>query len=517
MNLLFVDHSFHAKTNSTKFLQDILSSFFSVSTLYVDPENSLADLDQQVPPATDIIVILQMDYLAPAFLAMGLRVVVVPMYDGSANMPDLHWVLCKEARFVNFSHHLHVGISRCGCESMLVKYFLPPVHRKEIKDFTTLKVFFWQRRPDQGIHLQLVERLLGNQLESIHIHDSPDDPNVDSSPYLIETLPDVTYTKSTWLKKKSNYYDLLDQCNIFIAPRLSEGIGMATLEAMARGMVVLAADFPTNNEYISNWVNGILFNPDHVGEVNLQGRCTSLGLMAWQTAQVGHTQWLASIPSLVEFIRATPPPSRPRIDKMPTWVSTLVNHYFEGMDAYGAFLERNLPAIQTFTCTRAPIVVNAHGRYEPDARPARPTGQYTPGTRNFPLVNENRISFMKAESVGFVLEGNVRLKNSGLLLLGAGVTVGFSINPSTGTTDFMRVKYQVADGLAPDLRYVFLLNGVVIGNGDIGAGDDDIRLRLPLETLRTENVLRVQIFPAGDLGERQTMSQVVSLREIAFE
>ena len=53
------------------------------------------------------------------------------------------------------------------------------------------------------------------------------------------------------------YMDHLSRCNIFIAPRLYEGIGLTFLEAMANGMVVLSPNSPTMNEYIQNNINGV--------------------------------------------------------------------------------------------------------------------------------------------------------------------------------------------------------------------------------------------------------------------
>ena len=53
------------------------------------------------------------------------------------------------------------------------------------------------------------------------------------------------------------YMEHLYRCNIFIAPRLYEGIGLTFLEAMANGMVVLSPNSPTMNEYIQNNINGV--------------------------------------------------------------------------------------------------------------------------------------------------------------------------------------------------------------------------------------------------------------------
>ena len=106
----------------------------------------------------------QMDYLAPIYLALGCRVVVIPMYDGSSTLPDVHWLWSKQARFVNFSRRLHWNIERCGAQSMLVRYFPKPRRGMEKRSFERLNVLLWQRRPEHGINLHLAENLLGSQM-----------------------------------------------------------------------------------------------------------------------------------------------------------------------------------------------------------------------------------------------------------------------------------------------------------------------------------------------------------------
>jgi hypothetical protein len=125
MKVLFVDHSFHQKTKSSSFFLEILERAFDVETLYFDPLEPRLDLSS-CKDDIDVVVIWQLDFLAPAFVAIGKRVVVVPMYDGSANMPDLHWIISRQCRFINFSRRLHFEIERCGGNSKLVKYFPAP-------------------------------------------------------------------------------------------------------------------------------------------------------------------------------------------------------------------------------------------------------------------------------------------------------------------------------------------------------------------------------------------------------
>src|ERR1700741_543454 len=106
-SILFVDHDFHTKTGSSKFFVELLGRRFSLYeyTLWTGRK-----LDYDIISAADevdIVVIWQLEFLAPLFLAMGKPTVVVPMYDTSRDLPDLHWIASKRARFLNFSLSLH--------------------------------------------------------------------------------------------------------------------------------------------------------------------------------------------------------------------------------------------------------------------------------------------------------------------------------------------------------------------------------------------------------------------------
>lgn len=66
----------------------------------------------------------------------------------------------------------------------------------------------------------------------------------------------VSYTKEVENDKLSNYYD---KSNLLILPSYSEVFPLVVLEAMARGLVILASDIPGMREIVKNGVNGYLF------------------------------------------------------------------------------------------------------------------------------------------------------------------------------------------------------------------------------------------------------------------
>jgi glycosyltransferase involved in cell wall biosynthesis len=57
---------------------------------------------------------------------------------------------------------------------------------------------------------------------------------------------------------------MLKKSNIYIAPRKIEGIGISFLEAMSLGLVVIAYNYGTMNEYIKHNYNGYLFNSETI-------------------------------------------------------------------------------------------------------------------------------------------------------------------------------------------------------------------------------------------------------------
>ena len=81
----------------------------------------------------------------------------------------------------------------------------------------------------------------------------------------------------------------MEQCNIFIAPRKFEGVGVSFLEAMARGIVVIAPDNPTMNEYIEHNKNGYLYDwkdPKAISLENLPQLRGSLRVQALEKYQL---------------------------------------------------------------------------------------------------------------------------------------------------------------------------------------------------------------------------------------
>jgi hypothetical protein len=341
--ILFVDHAMHSRTHSSAFFTDLLERRFAVTRLFVTPDRRHA-FDWRFVAEFDIVVLWQLDFLAPLFLAHGHRTVVLPMYDGSGVLPQVHWASAVGARFVNFSRTLHERVRLIGLDSLLVKYFSEAVAEAALPEFDSLRVFLWQRRPEDGINAELAGKLFGNQMHSLHIHNVPDNPSMATKYAPPTSIGAALVTVSEWFQNRADYDRVLETCNVFVCPRAAEGIGMAMVEAMARGLLVVANDLPCHNEYICNWLNGVLFNSSHVGWADFS-TARSIARMGWRTAREGHARWCASAEHILAFIAGTPRYAAAAPEISAELERDLVPAYLAGGEIYERFLLKMLPSL----------------------------------------------------------------------------------------------------------------------------------------------------------------------------
>jgi hypothetical protein len=295
-----VDQSFHIKTGSSVFLRDLLRRLGTVDHFFVD----VNDLAEIADGNYDVTILFQTEFCAPYFLARGKRTVIVPMYDACAHMPEAYWRAMAGARVVSFCRRLHVRMSECGLESIYLQYFPDPSIIPVVEDFSNLRGFLWQRRPHEGFDGRLGSRLCGSSLTSLHLHLAADDDNND-----LEMLP-VDVTTSEGFADRAVYLGHIRTANVFFAPRATEGIGMANLEAMAHGMCVVAHDDATANEYIVHRENGYLYNIRHPENLNLTPtRAEQCGRAARKTVEDGYERYNEKLDDLLSFISSTPKPN----------------------------------------------------------------------------------------------------------------------------------------------------------------------------------------------------------------
>lgn len=265
MRLLFIGHALHLNSRSSDFFVRFLEGFAQVSLLYVLPEafDDIGLIESLCFSSFDAVILWQVDFLASFFLSRGCATIVVPMLDASAGLPAVHWLSMKGALVISFSRDIHLLASCNGIRSVYARYFPQPLTFGWDQDSGMegdLSLFFWERNPFSSLNAAHVIREFSSLVDHIHIHRSE---NCQASKLLsLDELARLSrgarITCSSWFSDRESLQRVLIASQIYIAPRLCEGIGHAFLEAMAAGRLVVAHGAGTHSDYISHGRNGYL-------------------------------------------------------------------------------------------------------------------------------------------------------------------------------------------------------------------------------------------------------------------
>lgn len=311
--LALIDHSFHRKSNSSKFLAALLSRHYEVAIFWdaAWEGGPGVDVNEIARQEFDILVVHQMFSLfRPRDLkATGCRnIVLIPMYDSQYDKPDLLLLRYHAFKFLNFSKTLENKMREYGLRTRYLQYF-PPVpetaNTPRKPEPGRLKGFFWQRTSD--ITWNTIRQLIKNPgFAGFHLHCATDPPG-----YPV-VLPGETDKKqwdfsfSEWFEDWGDYLAALEKADVYFAPRPCEGIGMPVIEAMGMGKCVVAPDCPTMNEYITHGETGLLYDMDRPEPLDFSD-VERISENARQFALKGRQQWEKAEQAMIDFMEADMP------------------------------------------------------------------------------------------------------------------------------------------------------------------------------------------------------------------
>ena len=179
-------------------------------------------------------------------------------------------------------------------------HYYPSVPMQSVGwDGEGLRGFFWPRK--QELNWSHIRPLLeGTSWSSFHIHktDNLSEVSLDLTDQEAMSLP---LKWSSWFDSPEEYGRVLQEQNVFFAPRRYEGIGMSFLEAMSLGMAVISPDNPTMNEYISSGETGYLYDPDNPALPPWK-QAQSWGEAARRQCILGREAWLRAVPHMIESL-----------------------------------------------------------------------------------------------------------------------------------------------------------------------------------------------------------------------
>ena len=296
--IVYIGHSYHAKTKSTDFLLQYLKENFEVTEILDESWKGNDFPDYSFIDNTYLAVIFFQTIPPPSTISQirNQNIIFFPMYDNHGGAPKEFWDGYKNLKIINFSNTLFQKLKKWGFETIYIQYFPKPLKITESKKHN---IFFWQRI--SSININLIEKLIGNLDTSIHIHKNIDINNTFLQPTAAqESKYGITYSK--WLKKREDIQKIIQKCDIFIAPREYEGIGLSFLEAMAMGKAVIAPNNPTMNEYIKDNYNGYLYDIHHPHLIRLD----NLDVIRKNTHSYinqGYIKWNNSRHKIIDFIK----------------------------------------------------------------------------------------------------------------------------------------------------------------------------------------------------------------------
>jgi glycosyltransferase involved in cell wall biosynthesis len=223
------------------------------------------------------------------------NLIFIPMYDSYGELGSDYWMQYKDLKIFNFSKTLFEKLHRWGFETEYVQYFPKP---KEFTPGDIKKVYFWQRT--STLNINTLAKLFENMKIKIHIHKAVD-PNHKFTHPTKRQEKDFSITYSDWFKTRKQMWKVTNSKGIYVAPRATEGIGLAFLEAMAMGKAVVAPDNPTMNEYIVNNKTGYLYDLRNPQPLNLQN-IESVQQNAYQYMVGGYRNWEKHKSKILSFI-----------------------------------------------------------------------------------------------------------------------------------------------------------------------------------------------------------------------
>lgn len=300
--LLFVDHSYHAKTGATRFLQELLARHFALEVLWDEGWSGKGRLGAKALNARQADAILFFQAMPAARILRRLRcsnIIWAPMRDG------LRYSSSRLARLgnapikvLNFCQEAHAFFSSRGQESFAAQYWPAPEPVREVRHAAP-QIFFWPRRRE--ITWNTLKILLGAFRPRGIVLRYAQDPGHDVPLPGADDIREYNITVvQGWLPREA-YLAQLRESDIFVAPRPLEGIGQAALEAMSHGLAVIAPDAPTMNEYLRDGHSGWLYPLSKPAPLDFSG-WAERGAAARAAVSEGHRHWLAQEDAVADFV-----------------------------------------------------------------------------------------------------------------------------------------------------------------------------------------------------------------------
>lgn len=217
------------------------------------------------------IVFFQLPPPENIFGARDARIIWIPMWDQARGYNKKWWDhLPKNLKVISFSNEISCRARAVGLKTLDLKFAKPPNECEQADWSGRRTLFYWNRTGIVGeAFLRKLCKVL--DVEELLFRRRIDPGQAPRSDYELPQKLGKTIVKELIfdaLDAHREYLFYLNQANIFIAPRISEGVGLSFIEALTRGVAVFAYNAPTMNEYIVHKINGYLLQQSYKSAFN---------------------------------------------------------------------------------------------------------------------------------------------------------------------------------------------------------------------------------------------------------
>lgn len=242
-------------------LAEPLAPFLDVE--FVAPPDLTNDTDAPLPATQPVIFCQRPPF--PRWLAdEHARIVWIPMWDLAQEYPQPWWnALPKTLRIVALSNAVAERAQMAGLPTLHLRYAQNPAAFATVDWQAERILMYWNRTG--LVSPRAIRRLCELfDVRQVLFRETLDPYIPRSAAYrLTRHMGSVRVETFSGFVSYEDYLALLARTQIYVAPRASEGVGMAFLEAMASGCAVLAADAPTMNERIRHMHTGLVLPFNH--------------------------------------------------------------------------------------------------------------------------------------------------------------------------------------------------------------------------------------------------------------
>ena len=269
--LAYIDYWSHKYTRSGDFLREILSEEFEITDFWWKEKEKI--------PFDEINEHEYIFFFHVFFPYQIMRkfknkkIMWAPMYDAlnfrNSFFEAIFWKQMSRlgVKVLKFSNKITDSIGKEKIASLNLNYFFKPEFNSKTEKHSKLNIFFWDRgRIKINEWLKLFNK---DEINKIVYFPKPDPGEQINNKQYLEIKKEYNFELiEKEFMRKDDFINLMKQCNVFIAPRKKEGIGIAMVEAISRGIYVVGYNDSTMNEYISDNKIGFIFDENTKDKLN---------------------------------------------------------------------------------------------------------------------------------------------------------------------------------------------------------------------------------------------------------